>query len=392
MTSTNTCKDMHETFLLPSLIGGLTWMAAHARSHSKQDFEVLLKLFGKLCRPVQMSADAQLLHAAVMGIVAGQLENCFKALKKRHPNRSDIEPLLQLIKRNVQQTWSTLPSLTEYDQWIGASSRPIGHALKDSIQKVCQWASMSAMQPSPPNYTHRQLYASLRLLGAVRTLKIIIEETKAQTEAGNGAAALDVAVSLITAPLVDNSVIPINWLGSSIPATATSRTRNNLRDALQTEFDNVGPRFAADQLAGETVVRLHRRLEALLAVYQQMSLNNASAALSDAAMANVQSQALSGDLDKVMNEVTADAIAATGSSIQGLDTKALSTLDSQIDFGAAGSALDLSAMGVDDASTSALGADLGDLPDLDLDNLDNLDMSMGLGEDDDAWGLDFSQM
>lgn len=41
---------------------------------------------------------------------------------------------------------------------------------------------------------------------------------KAQTDASNGAAALDVSVSLICAPITENSPLAVDWVGSSIPA------------------------------------------------------------------------------------------------------------------------------------------------------------------------------
>jgi mediator of RNA polymerase II transcription subunit 5 len=47
-------------------------------------------------------------------------------------------------------------------------------------------------------------------------------------------------------------------------------------------------------------------------------------------------------------------------------------------------------MGVGGAGTGDMSADMGALPDLDLGDMGG--MSMDLGEDDDAWGLDFDNM
>jgi mediator of RNA polymerase II transcription subunit 5 len=73
-----------------------------------------------------------------------------------------------------------------------------------------------------------------------------------------------------------------------------------------------------------------------------------------------------------------------------LDKQLQQNLDQQLDLGGAGASLDLTAMGVD-TSAGDMSADMGNLPDLDLDMGDmGMGMSMDGGEED--WGLNFDGM
>ena len=97
-------------------------------------------------------------------------------------------------------------------------------------------------------------------------------------------------------------------------------------------------------------------------------------------------------VDKALDDVAvvAASIAAAGGDLQSQDPGVLQNLDQHLDLTAAGGALDLSGMGMGAQGAADLSADMGNLPDLDLGDMG--DMGMDLGEDDDAWGLDFENM
>jgi mediator of RNA polymerase II transcription subunit 5 len=234
------------------------------------------------------------------------------------------------------------------------------------------------------------------ILGAAKSLRAIIDEVKAQTDVGNGAAALDIGVSLICSPTICNSAISIDWVGSPVTAPPAPRTRMNLREVLKVEFDNAASLVASDPLAAETIVRLHRRVEAqLAAVASSGGLPTAQIDLPNVELASMQGQNMGdADLDKAMNDAAAATIAA-GSDI-GMGSKALQrSLDEHLDMAAANAGLDLSmsgmeGMGVGGGAAGDMSADLGNLPDLDLGDMG--DIGMGMGDDDDEWGLDFNNM
>lgn len=384
--------DLHETFLLPSLVGGLTWMASHALAQTHQDLDVLMQIFHKLITSAPTSGDAQAMHSTILSVASGRLEKCFRTLKRRHPVRTDIEPLLQAIKGNLHYERSTYSSMTELEQWTNAPNNTLSTSLRHTVQQLSQWAQNATLQPNPPSYTHRQVYASTKLLGTSKTLRAVIDEVKTQTEAGNGAAALDVGVSLICAPTLENSAIPVDWVGSPVPAPSPPRTRINLREMLKFEYDNAATLVSNDPMMAESIVRLHRRVEAQLEVVAQATLPAADVDLANVAMVDVQAQDLPADLNKAMNDAAAATIAAAGGDMAGMDKEALQrSIDEHLDLTAAGAALNLDSIGVGAAGAGDISADMTNLPDLDLDIGGMGDISMGMGDDDD-WDLDFTNM
>ncbi|CAI6338683.1 unnamed protein product [Periconia digitata] len=390
---------LHETFLLPALIGGLSWMASHALLSGHQDLDVLMQMFGKLIRSTPTSGDAQAMHSTILSVVSPRLEKCFRTLKRRHPNLTDIEPLLHAIKGvkgNLHYERSVYSSAAELDQWTNATSNTLVSSLRNTVQQLSQWASSAGLQPNPPSYTHRQIYTCIKLIGASKTVRAIVDEIKAQTDAGNGPAALDVGVSIICAPMVENSPIPVNWAGSSILAPSPLRTRSNLREALKSELDDAASLVSTDPLVAESIVRLHRRVEGLFAVLAQTaSIPTDDAMLSTVNLTNVPSQDLPDDLDKAMDDATAGVLATANgdmSTIEGIDIdlnkQGLNRTMDDLDLSAAG--VDLSAIGV---GAGGMDADIqmDDLPDLDLGDMGDMG-DMGLGGEGDDWGLDFTDM
>ena len=364
-------------------------MASHALIETHQDHDVLMQLFHKLIRSAPTSGDAQAMHTTILSIVSARLETCFRTLKRRHPGYStDVDQLLQAIKPNLHYTRSVYSSISELDQWTTLTSNTLSSSLRHTVQQLSQWATNASIQPNPPSYTHRQIYTSIRILGVSRTLGAIIDEVKAQTDAGNGPAALDIGTSLICAPMTENSVLTVEWVGSSIPAPQPPRTRPNLREMLKAEFDGAASLVATDPSAAEAIVRLHRRVEAQIDLIAQASLTNANVDLSNVNL--VQAQSLPSDLDKAINDAAAATIAGAGGDMTELDKQLQQNLDQQLDLGGAGASLDLTAMGVD-TSAGDMSADMGNLPDLDLDMGDmGMGMSMDGGEED--WGLNFDGM
>ncbi|KAF2471591.1 Med5-domain-containing protein [Lindgomyces ingoldianus] len=376
---------LHETFLLPSLVGGLTWMASHALKQTHQDLDVLMQIFHKLIRSAPTSGDAQAMHSTIISIVSRRLEKCFRTLKKRHPNRTDIETLLQAIKGNLNYERSAYASMTEMDQWTSAPHNTLTSSLRHTVQQLSHWPSPASLQLNPPSYTHRLIYACLSILGAYKTLCAIVDEIKAQTEAGNGAAALDIGVCLICAPSIENSPLSVD-----VAAPTPPRTRSNLREILKDQFDNATSLMSSDTVAAETIVRLHRRVEAQLVVVAQAGLQAPQIDLPDVGMVDVQAQNLP-DIDiKAMNDAAAATIAAAGGELDMNKESLQRELDQHLDLSAAGGGLDLSGMGVGASGAGDMSAGMGSLQDLDLGGMG--DMDMGLGDDDDAWGLDFSNL
>ena len=367
-------------------------MATYALEQTHNDLDSIIRIFKEIVSSAPSSGDAQAMHSAILAMVSSRLEKCFRTLQRRDPSRTNIEPLLQATKVYADYERSVYSTMKEYEQWTNAPNSTLNTSLRNTVQQLAQWASTSAIQPNPPSYTHRQIYASLKILGTYPTLRAIVDEVKAQTESGNGAAAMDIGVSIICAPTIDDSPIPVDWVGSTIPAPARPRTRSNLREMLRDEFDNAASLVATDPSTAETIVRLHRRVEAQLASIGEIGLQAPAMNLPSVNIADMQSQTISDDINKAIDDAAAAGIVE---DIPTMDNKALQRSMEEL-TGPDG--LDLSSMGMGpDAGTGDMGADLGNLPDLDLGDMSSMGMDMDMNMDmggggDDDWGLDFENM
>ncbi|KAI8934400.1 mediator complex subunit [Plenodomus lindquistii] len=383
-----------ETFLLPSLIGGLRWMASYALLQTHNDLDAIMRIFKELMLSATSSGDAQAMHSTILAMVSSHLEITFRTLQRRDPTRATIEPLLQAIKLNANYERSTYATVKELEQWTNAPYNTLSTALGHTVQQLSHWSSTAAIQPNPPSYTHLQIYATIRMLGAYKTLRAIIETIATQTSTGYGSAALDVGMSIICAPMVEDSPVPIDWAGSPIPAPQPQRTRTNLREMLKQEFDNAASLVATDPLTAETIVRLQRRVEAQLSSMNDASLQARAINLPNVNMTAIQSQSISDDINKAMDDAAAASIVE---DISNMDNKALQR---SMDELAGTEGLDLSGigMGAGDANAVDMSTDLGNLPDLDLGDMGGMGMDMDMGSmdmgggGDEDWGLDFDNM
>jgi mediator of RNA polymerase II transcription subunit 5 len=389
----NSIADLGETVLLPSLIGGLSWMASHALLQTHNDLDALMQIFHVIILSEHSSGDAQAMHAAILAMVSSRLDKCFRTLRSRNADRGNkIEPMLQAIKEHRHYDRSMYASVKELEQWTNPPNSTLDHSLRNTVQQLTLWTSVG-MQPNPPSYTHRQVYTSQNMLGAHKTLRALVSEIKIQTEAGNGAAALDIGVSIICAPTIEDSPMSVTWGGSTMLAPQPSRTRANLREMLKEDFDNAASLIATDPSTAETLVRLHRRVEAQLESATSTTLQGeVSTLMPDVNLAGMSSQAIPNEMHTAISEAAAASIA---NDITTMDNKALQR--SMEELGTEGLDLSNIDMGTGDAGATGMGPELGDIDlsdiggmNMDMD-MDGLDMTMGGGGDDD-WGLDFENM
>ncbi|KAE9961818.1 hypothetical protein EG328_001548 [Venturia inaequalis] len=260
----NGLEYLHETFLLPSLVGAIYWMISCAGEQRGSDLTLLLQTIQRVTR-APSSPDAQPMHATILYIVAQPLTACLRSLQKQNPKRNDIESIISNLKPYVDFRRTSFTPCPELQTW-----RPQGgirQNLKSVLQGLIIWGAGGGQQLSPPHYNPRLVLIAESVLGAPATLSVLLEEVKAQTEApnGNAAVALDIATAFICAPKTENSPIHVGWQHSPVPVQATRGTKRlNLRDALKLEFDAATDLIQKDQTMAETVVRLHRAVEAQL--------------------------------------------------------------------------------------------------------------------------------
>ncbi|KAK4147148.1 mediator of RNA polymerase II transcription subunit 5 [Dichotomopilus funicola] len=171
-------------------------------------------------------------------------------------------------------------------------------AVRHTVQSLIQWAQHPpSLNGTPATYTHRQTLAAVKMLGAKRVLAVLLDELRAAADTPQASIAYDVATALICAPDVTNdaSLPPppsptdpntSNPTGTNPDGTTTTaqqqqqksqhpsniQRRTTLRTALhlkattwkQTQTQTQQKSGSNDPLTAETIVRLHRRVEAQL--------------------------------------------------------------------------------------------------------------------------------
>ncbi|KAL3427925.1 mediator complex subunit Med5 [Phlyctema vagabunda] len=262
-----------DTFLLPSLVGAITWLASHLwESRSSEATSILQILSALILTPTSISSEASTTFPAILNIIAKPLEHSLRWLQKAEPTRQDVEPLSRKLKNNLGWQRRGGSEHTELEAWTATQGGGMAASIKQTMQNLVQWGLNPGINIMPASYTHRQILTALKLLGAKRLLQTIIFEAQAQTETGNGSVIIDIATSLIAAPCsVSESIraaeTAMNMLDDT-PAVQPLQRRITLREALKVEADKSPKTHKTDQAQAETIVRLFRRVEAQLLVPQ----------------------------------------------------------------------------------------------------------------------------
>lgn len=293
--------DLVDILLLPSLVPAMLYLSNQlwARQASQGAIIRILQLI--LLQPSSVSHEASTMLSSVLNIVAKPLEHSLRSYQRQDPKSPDVEPLLRALKENLPlsrrtggadhnelESWTganggntTNPSSTHPTNPNGPANPPGGSpnthggglagSVRSTIANLTQWAQHPALGLPAP-YTHRQILAALKMLGAKHLLTILLEELKAQSELGNDSLAYDVITSVICAP--DSNTFSLTSPSSASTTapedTAAQQQQSNqqrrmtLREALKYEAEdwNRIQKASPDPLAAETVVRLYRRVEA----------------------------------------------------------------------------------------------------------------------------------
>lgn len=269
---TNKDIDLLEPFLLPSLVVALTWLGNHIWE-VEGDPTIPLKTLHSLVKPNSISGEAQAIHQTVLNITARPLEEQLKNLRARHQSRTDIKPILDALEPYLSFRRVGSSHRSELDTWTSHTAGGLAGTIRSTIQTLIVWSANPTASAAPHPYTHRQILAGIRILGANRVLAAIIDEVKHQSETGNGHVALDIATTLVCAPMTEsfavdqNNYHPIDPMKESAPRCQIL----TLRDALTLAHENVPKLSEKDPLRAEVVVRLSRRVHLLMAPPSQVS-------------------------------------------------------------------------------------------------------------------------
>lgn len=304
-----------EPFLLPSLIPAITWLSSHLWE-SRGDANAVLQILSALINnPASISnnVEASQMLNSIINIISKNLEHSLRWLQRAEPQRQDVEPLSKALRSNLGWERRGSSEHTELESWTSTAGGGLTAAIRTTVSGLVNWGMNPGINISPAHYTHRQILVGLKLLGARRLLGAILDEVRAQDEAGNGPVVLDVATTLVCAPDATSWDPPRSMaiLGDANPITPLQR-RMNLREALKIEAEHAPKLHKSDTFLAETVIRLHRRVEAQMAVQQQaMMAHDAMGSLDAAALDAVLDDAMVGgmvdggqSIEDVMNAQT----------------------------------------------------------------------------------------
>ena len=281
-----------EPFLLPSLIAGFTWFTncLWEINDDSKNIDTVLPALQTLLKPPSMSHDSSVIHNAVLSVVSKPLSDSLCHVQRQYASRPDITPLLQVLNEHSQERQGTT-ALNELASWSTTLNGGLLAALRQTIQSLILWSGAST-EGSPPSYTHRQLTDTLRILGAQSVLHILIDEATEQ-------ATSDVALDITTIMILTTS--------HSMLQSTPSKRQLTLRDVLQTEFQSVDDLARTDAPRASTIVRLHRRVEALAAPKAD------AAGAENGFMAGVvRNGEPAADIDDVLGEAENDMATAQG--------------------------------------------------------------------------------
>lgn len=317
-----------EPFLLPSLVGGISWVVKHSwEDHN--DTDILLQILEKLLKPSGSSQEMQAMHRCILGIVSTPLESSLQTLIRRRPEKKDqANALIEILKPHLHQQRTMVVTRAELDAY--AADGLLTQAVKSSIRNLAMWAA-NGSSDAPPRYASHLVHCAIKIHDSFKVLHAVVEELRDQTNMGNGSIALDICAALVYAPEPASYTTLMNITG-----TAAQITGRSLHDAIRLEMMNVQKLLQMPPRDAEALVRLARRVEAQSAVSQVALVN-----LQPSADEQVMSEQVMQDLGLGANDVSM----AVGDSLitdnGGLDQNGNADF-STTDFNAAGNgSLDL---------------------------------------------------
>jgi mediator of RNA polymerase II transcription subunit 5 len=319
MLEINTLKGglefLLEPFLLPALIGGLSWVAKHLWEEQGDD-DILLQMLQKLLRPDSISGDAQAMHQTILAMVAGPLSTSLRDHHRKQPQRKEfVASLLEVLGPHSDSQRSNKCSSSELKEWSTTPGGGLRSAVRNTIRGLVRWSSQASVNSMPYNYTHRIVITALETIGADEILAVILDEIRSQTQSGLGPAALEIATTIVCAPIPSpalSQTIPLVHFDQS-PLQPISQ-RRTLRQALRAKLEEPAELLSMETENVEALVRLGRRVEAQLAVPTRMSMPMTNIGMqdmdmtgTDLQMADTQMQMTGVDGSSSLDEVAATA-------------------------------------------------------------------------------------
>lgn len=253
--------------------------------------------------------------SSVRNLIAKPLEHSLRTYQRQDPKNQDIEPLLRALKDSLPLSRRTGGAdHNELEYWTTSSSTGVAGTFRHTVQGLVQWSMHPSVNSMPTSYTHRQMIAILKLMGAKRALRLLLEEIRTQSEAGSASIVYDVAGAMVCAPNVTNEPPPHSqMLDASGNVPPTVQRPLALREVLRSEAEGCRKIQKTDPVLAEIVVRLHRRVEAHMIMPQPQAILEAPGIQLDLAAG----AGGLGDVD--VDAMAAAGVGGDGMTVDGLD-------------------------------------------------------------------------
>jgi len=244
--------------LRPSLVTAIIFLTEQLRIDREPEQKAILKILHLILLTKTAPGEPTALLTSVLSIVAVDLESALRAHQRaRLHNSSDAQQVLQALRdSNIMPSRRTGGAdAKELEPWATTPGGGLAAMMRLTMQGFVKWSLNPGVNVMPTSYTHRQFLAARHLLGARHVLSLLLGEISSRVNTHAVAFAYDIVASIICSADVLNGRVRGGAPGP----------RMSLRDALWYEMLSSGGLLLTEPVMAEIMVRLHRRVEALLA-------------------------------------------------------------------------------------------------------------------------------
>jgi len=211
-------------------------------------------------------AEAQNIRHTVIATVSQHITRYMRKLMRQRklPLFEQIHNIAARLSMNFRRT--ALYPCPDLQPW-NSNPGSIKQVLRTTFQGLVSWSGN--LLQGPPKYTARQIHVTTAIIGAPAVVSILLDEIKSQpTATADMSTALDIAAALVCSPAPGNVLSPPDWLHASSGRVG----RMSLREALKLEAEAAAATAlspSGSSAGALAAVRLHRRVEAQLAIALQ---------------------------------------------------------------------------------------------------------------------------
>ncbi|RPA75507.1 Med5-domain-containing protein [Ascobolus immersus RN42] len=264
-----------QPFLLPSLLGVLSWLCNHLWETSEsQKLKLPLEVLQALVLPPSLSEEARPMHQTVVSLAAPIIDRTLRQLIHTDANLTAAEKILSGISPYINTRRVSKATQRELESWTGSGQGGMLGALRSSVSGLVVWSASQDMNASPPFYSHKLILTCCTLSGSRAVVRALIDEVvKFQAQSPLlGDYAIDVAASVLSAPTADDFSRRVERntqfiLGEENDMNSNFDSSSRLLDELKVQEETAIAKSPPKDPFREAIVRVRRRVTTLVQPY-----------------------------------------------------------------------------------------------------------------------------